>query len=359
MRTVEEVGVSRSFWRGKRVFLTGHTGFKGSWLALWLTEMGAEVHGYSLDPPTRPSLFDLASVGQRVSSSTIADVRDEAAIALALRASKPEVVFHLAAQPLVRRSYRDPVETFGTNVMGTVHVLNAVRTIDNVRAVVIVTSDKCYDNLGSDAAFRETDPMGGHDPYSCSKGCSELITTAFRRSFLSDQGVRVASARAGNVIGGGDWAEDRLVPDFFRAIDAGYEMLIRSPNSTRPWQHVLEPISGYLRLAECLCDGGEQFEGGWNFGPPPTDSRSVRWVIEFLCREVPGARWRLSTVPQPAEAHLLSLDSSKANQSLNWKPRWSVETALARTIEWHHAWRRGEPMLECCISQLHEYEADT
>ncbi|NBX37096.1 MAG: CDP-glucose 4,6-dehydratase [Planctomycetes bacterium] len=348
--------MTRSFWRGRRVFLTGHTGFKGGWLALWLSDMGAEVHGYALPPPTTPSLFEISDIGQRLSSSTMADIRDSSALASALRTSKAEVVFHLAAQPLVRQSYRDPIETFGTNVMGTVHLLDAVRSSEGVRCVVNVTTDKCYEHRDGDAPFCETDRMGGHDPYSSSKGCSELITDAYRRSFLAAQGVRVASARAGNVIGGGDWARDRLVPDFLRAIDAECEIVIRSPGATRPWQHVLEPISGYLQLAERLCEGGEPFDGAWNFGPPRTDSRSVRWIVEHLCREVPGARWRVSTDPQPHEAHFLSLDNTKAREQLKWTPRWSIETALARTLAWHRAWRSGDPMQPQCIAQIREYE---
>jgi len=350
------VGVTRSFWRGKRVFLTGHTGFKGGWLALWLADMGADVHGYARTPPTIPSLFEVAGIDKRLSSNTIGDVRDADTLASALHASNAEVVFHLAAQPLVRRSYHDPIETFGSNVMGTVHVLDAIRSAGGVRCVVNVTTDKCYENRGGVAPFVETDPMGGHDPYSSSKGCSELVTDAYRRSFLATQGVRVASARAGNVIGGGDWADDRLVPDFLRAIDAGREIVIRSPEATRPWQHVLEPLSGYLRLAECLCEGGERFDGAWNFGPPPTEARSVRWIVERLCREVSGARWSVTADPQPHEAQFLSLDNTKAREQLAWSPRWSIETALARTVSWHRAWRSGEPMQDLCLAQVREYE---
>ncbi len=349
--------MSAAFWRGRRVFLTGHTGFKGGWLALWLAEMGAEVHGYALPPPTGPSLFEVAHVERRLASSTIADVRDAAALTAAVRAARPEVVFHLAAQPLVRQSYRAPVETYATNVMGVVHLLEAVRAVDGVRAVVNVTTDKCYENDGRAQPYREGDPMGGHDPYSSSKGCAELVTAAWRRSFLEARGVRVATGRAGNVIGGGDWAGDRLVPDFLRAIDAGQELVIRSPEATRPWQHVLEPVSGYLRLAQRLCEDGQTFDGAWNFGPPLQDAKPVRWIVERLCKGVPGASWRVDAAPQPHEAHMLSLDNAKARERLGWKPRWSIEEALARTLEWHLAWRKGADMQAHCLAQLRAYEA--
>ena len=349
--------MNRAFWRGKRVLVTGHTGFKGGWLALWLTEMGAEVHGYALQPPTTPSLFEVARVGQRLASSAIADVRDAAVLAQAVRAARPEIVLHLAAQPLVRQSYREPVETFATNVMGSVHLLEAVRGIDGVRAVVNVTTDKCYDNDGRERPYVEGDPMGGHDPYSSSKGCAELVTAAYRRSFLAARGVRVATARAGNVIGGGDWAEDRLVPDFLRAIDAGQELVIRSPEATRPWQHVLEPVSGYLALAQRLCEGGEAFDGAWNFGPPLSDAKPVRWIVQRLCEGVPGARYSVSAAPQPHEAHFLSLDNTKARERLGWRPRWSIADALARTIDWHLAWKAGGDMRAKCLEQIRAHEA--
>jgi len=351
------VDVNPAFWRGKRVFLTGHTGFKGGWMALWLAEMGAQVHGYALQPPTTPSLFEVADVGGRMASSVIADVRDAAALAAAVRAARPEVVFHLAAQPLVRQSYCQPVETYATNVMGVVHLLEAVRAVDGVRAVVNVTTDKCYENDDRTQPYREGDPMGGHDPYSSSKGCAELVTAAWRRSFLEARGVRVATSRAGNVIGGGDWAQDRLVPDFLRAIDAGEELVIRSPESTRPWQHVLEPVSGYLQLAERLCEGGEAFDGAWNFGPPLSDAKPVRWIVQRLCDGVPGSRWSVSSTPQPHEAHMLSLDNARARERLGWRPRWSIEQALARTLEWHLAWRKGSRMQANCLAQLRAYEA--
>ncbi len=349
--------VNRGFWSGKRVLLTGHTGFKGGWLALWLSDMGADVHGYALHPPTSPSLFQAARVERHTSSSTIADVRDLAAVKAAVKAAKPEIVFHLAAQPLVRESYRSPVETYATNVMGTVHVLEALRNVDGIRVVVNVTTDKCYENDGRSNPYVERDSMGGYDPYASSKGCAELVTAAYRRSFLSERSVHVATARAGNVIGGGDWAPDRLVPDFLRSLDAGQELVIRSPDATRPWQHVLEPLAGYLMLAERLWASKADLDGAWNFGPALADAKPVRWIVERLCAGVPGASWRVDLAPQPHEAQALTLDSTKARDRLGWRPRWGIERALDRTIAWHRAWRAGTDMREVCLRQVAEYEA--
>lgn len=349
--------MNRSFWQDKRVFLTGHTGFKGSWLSLWLADLGAEVHGYALTPPTEPSLFNVARIGERLASSTIADLRDAEALARAMRAARPDVVFHLAAQPLVRYSYSAPVETYAVNVMGTVNLLEAVRQTPEVKAVVNVTTDKCYENREWLWPYRENEAMGGADPYSSSKACSELITSAYRASFLNAAGVQLASARAGNVIGGGDWASDRLIPDFLRALDAGRTLMIRSPQATRPWQHVLEPLAGYLLLAEKLADVGRDYAEGWNFGPEDNDARPVSWIVDHLCRRVEGAAWECDAAPQPHEANTLKLDSSKAKARLGWKPRWNLETALTRTLEWHGAWRRGEDMSATSLAQIHAYVA--
>lgn len=354
---LETVAVNRSFWLGKRVFVTGHTGFKGSWLSLWLADMGAEVHGYALAPPSEPSLFDVADVAACLASHTVADLRDAQALQAAMARARPEVVFHLAAQSLVRPSYTTPVETYAVNVMGTVNLLEAVRNTPGVAAVVNVTTDKCYENREWVWPYREDEALGGFDPYSSSKACSELVTAAYRRSFLEAAGVQLASARAGNVIGGGDWAADRLVPDFLRSIDAGRELVIRSPHAVRPWQHVLEPISGYLTLAERLVTDGRPFAEAWNFGPEDADARPVAWIVDYLCKRVAGASWRLDASPQPHEAHTLRLDSSKARARLDWKARWDLSTALNMTLDWHQGWRQGETMAAVTHAQIHAYEA--
>ena len=349
--------MSAAFWRGKRVFLTGHTGFKGGWLSLWLAELGAEVHGYALAPPTEPNFFSVAGLGQRLVASTLADIRDAATLERAMQAARPEVVLHLAAQPLVRHSYAEPVETFAVNVMGTVNLLEAVRKTPGVRAVVNVTTDKCYENREWVWPYRENEALGGHDPYSSSKACSELATAAWRRSFLDAAGVRVASARAGNVIGGGDWAADRLVPDFLRALDGGRPLVVRSPQATRPWQHVLEPLSGYLMLAERLCADGGDFAEAWNFGPDEADARPVQWIVDTLCARLPGAAWQRDAAPQPHEAHTLRLDSAKAHARLGWRPRWNLPRALAATLDWHQAWKAGADMADLSLRQIRAYEA--
>ena len=348
--------MNREFWRGKRVFVTGHTGFKGGWMALWLSDMGAEVHGLALEPPTQPNLFTVLKLGDRLMRSTIADIRDADSFRDAMQAARPDVVLHLAAQPLVRYSYKAPEETYAVNVMGTVNLLEAVRHTPSVKAVVNVTTDKCYENREWVWPYREIEPLGGIDPYSSSKACSELVTSAYRSSFLDGAGVQLASARAGNVIGGGDWAVDRLVPDFLRAVDAGQTLTIRSPKGIRPWQHVLEPLSGYLALAERLVLDGQGFAEAWNFGPDDSDARSVQWVIEELCSLVPDAGWRSDAKPQPHEANTLKLDSSKARARLGWRPCWDLHTALAATLEWHQTWRRGADMAAHSLAQIKRYE---
>jgi CDP-glucose 4,6-dehydratase len=356
--------IDGNFWHGKRVFVTGHTGFKGSWLSLWLHSLGAEVHGYALEPPTDPSLFDLAGVGELV-HSTIADVRDLGALQAAMAAARPEIVIHMAAQPLVRDSYRIPVETYAVNVMGTVNLLDAVRGCPTVRAVVNVTTDKCYENREWAWGYRENEPMGGYDPYSSSKGCSELVTAAYRSSFFNAQqcngstpqhGAAVASARAGNVIGGGDWAADRLIPDCIRAILAGAPVAIRNPHAIRPWQHVLEPLSGYLLLAQRLCEQGPRYASGWNFGPADDDARPVGWIVERLCTAWgDGASFQLDGGEHPHEAHYLKLDCSKARAELGWRPRWSLEKALDLIVDWTRAYRDGNGLREVCLRQIEEY----
>jgi CDP-glucose 4,6-dehydratase len=349
--------VRPAFWQGKRVLLTGHTGFKGSWLSLWLQSLGAQLRGVALAPPTTPSLFDEADVAANM-EHRIADIRDSGAVQLQLLEFQPEIVIHMAAQSLVRLSYRQPIETYATNVMGTVHVLEAARQAGCVRAIVNITTDKCYENVERTAGYREDEPMGGHDPYSSSKGCVELLSSAWRRSFLRDAGIAIATARAGNVIGGGDWASDRLVPDILRALASGQAVLIRNPDAVRPWQHVLEPLSGYLVLAERLFEQGQAYAEGWNFGPSDADARTVRWIVEHLCKAWGGdARWTLQGGQHPHEAGYLKLDISKAAQRLQWAPRWHLEAALSHIATWHRAWREGQDVRAVCMNQISEYNA--
>jgi CDP-glucose 4,6-dehydratase len=319
-----------------------------------LSSLGAKVHGFALAPPTSPSLFVEAGVESMLASHTIGDIRDRAALSNAMRLADPEVVLHLAAQPLVRYSYREPVETFDVNVMGTVNLLEVVRQHGSVRALVNVTTDKCYENREWLWPYRENEAMGGHDPYSASKGCAELVTAAYRVSFLAGSGISVATARAGNVIGGGDWAQDRLIPDFLRSIDQGAELVIRSPQATRPWQHVLEPLSGYLLLAERLYEKGGEFAEGWNFGPIQEDAKSVEWLLQELAKNFSGVEWRAEPSPLH-EAHYLSLDSSKACHRLGWRPRWRLSTALSQTAAWHKAWRNGDNMAALTQLQIKLY----
>ncbi len=355
-RSLEGLEVNREFWRNRRVFITGHTGFKGGWLSLWLQSMGAEVHGYALNPPTETNLFTVSEVEKGMASSVIADIRDLGMLRQAMQAAHPEIIFHLAAQPLVRHSYVEPIETYAVNVMGTVHMLEAVRATPGVKAVVNVTTDKCYENREWVWGYRENEAMGGFDPYSSSKACAELVTAAYRRSFLESAGVALASARAGNVIGGGDWAEDRLIPDFLRAVDSGEMLKIRSPGSTRPWQHVLEPLSGYLMLAEHLYAHGAEFAEGWNFGPGEDDAKPVGWIVERLAEMRKDVHWQCDESQQPHEANYLKLDSSKAKLRLHWLPRWHLHEALQKTLDWHQAWRRGEDMHAVTLEQIDQYQ---
>ncbi|WP_092945107.1 CDP-glucose 4,6-dehydratase [Roseateles sp. YR242] len=344
-----------AFWSGKRVLLTGHTGFKGSWLSLWLQSMGAQVRGVALAPPTQPSLFEVAGVAQGMEHHVV-DIRDFAAVQAQMTDFRPEIVIHMAAQPLVRLSYQQPIQTYATNVMGTVHVLEAARHVGTVKAIVNITTDKCYENREWVWGYREDEPMGGHDPYSNSKGCAELVSSAYRKSFLTDAGIAMATARAGNVIGGGDWAADRLLPDILRALEKRDPVLIRNPHAIRPWQHVLEPLSGYLLLAERLYTQGQADAEGWNFGPRDEDARPVQWIVEHLCeRWGDGARWTLQPGNHPHEAHFLKLDISKARQRLNWAPRWSLETALSRITDWHQSWLDGQDMRAFCLNQISLY----
>lgn len=347
--------VDPDFWPGRRVFITGHTGFKGSWLSLWLQSLGAEVQGFALSPPTSPSLFEVARVADGM-TSTIGDVRDREAMAKVMSAFCPEVVIHMAAQPMVGLSYEQPVETYATNVMGTVHVLEAARHVDSVRAIVNVTTDKCYENKEWVWGYREDEPMGGHDPYSNSKGCSELVTSAYRRSFFHRGETLLASGRAGNVIGGGDWADSRLVPDVLRSFEQGQSVLLRHPDSIRPWQHVLEPLSGYLTLAQRLHGGDMQSAEAWNFGPRESDARPVSWIVENMARcWGSDASWELDGAEHPHEANYLKLDISKAASRLGWKPRWGLAMAIEMIVEWHRAWLAGADMNAMCLTQIEQY----
>ena len=348
--------INPSFWKDKRVFVTGHTGFKGGWICLWLKHLGAEVIGYSLEPATVPSLFEVANVGEGM-QSIIGDIRDDAKLLKAILKSNPDLVIHMAAQPLVRYSYAQPAETYEVNVMGTVHLLEGVRATPSVKAVVNVTSDKCYENQERVRGYTENEAMGGIDPYSSSKGCAELVTSAYRQSFFEPAGIALASARAGNVIGGGDWAADRLIPDFFRAMDAGETLNIRSPKAVRPWQHVLEPLSGYLMLAEQLYSNGASFAEGWNFGPSDDDSRTVSWIVERMAEMRKDINWQCDEAPHLHEANLLILDSSKARRKLNWQPLWRLQTALQKTLEWHEAWRNAEDMRAVSLAQINDYQS--
>jgi CDP-glucose 4,6-dehydratase len=345
------VGIDGTFWHGRRVLVTGHTGFKGAWLTLWLGSLGAEVTGLSAGVPTEPSLYALARVGEDALSAQ-ADVRDAAAVGHAVAQGRPDVIFHLAAQPFVRRSYEQPAATWAGNVDGTINVLDAARRAE-VPVTVVVTSDKCYDNREQRRPFVESDPMGGHDPYSASKGAAELAVDAWRRSY----GIRVASARAGNVIGGGDWGEDRLIPDIRRAASAGRPIHIRRPEAIRPWQHVLEPLSGYLLLAEQLW-GDDDFAEGWNFGPDPADAQPVSHVLERITALWPeDLDWQVDPGPHPHEAGFLALDSTKAREQLGWAPRWDLDAALERIVEWHVAHRDGADLRALTLAQIAAHEA--
>jgi CDP-glucose 4,6-dehydratase len=347
--------VNPEFWKGKRVFLTGHTGFKGSWLAIWLNELGAQVTGYALPAPTKPSLFDVAEV-KKALTSIIGDIRSYEQLAEALRSSNPQIIFHLAAQALVSEGYSDPIGTYGTNVIGTVNLLEAARSLNDLDTIVVVTSDKCYENKESPHPYRESDRLGGYDPYSSSKACTELVTASYRQSFFgnSDQ-ARLATVRAGNVIGGGDWARKRLVPDILNALSQGQVAQLRNPNAIRPWQHVLEPLAGYLMLAERLCQD-EEIASSWNFGPDAEDCASVQTVADQLCRLwSKTARWQHKTTDVPHEAGLLRLDASLAWQVLKWRPRWRLDEALRHTVEWHRAWLEGSRMHDFCRQQINHY----
>ncbi|HEY0826630.1 MAG TPA: CDP-glucose 4,6-dehydratase [Bacilli bacterium] len=359
--------IHEKFWRGRKVFITGHTGFKGTWLCLWLKHLGAEVTGYGLLPPTEPSLYGLCGLEQIIQSTT-GDVRGGESVSRAMTAANPDIVIHMAAQSLVRQSYKDPVETYSTNVMGTVQVLEAVRKCPSVKAVISVTTDKCYENQEWIWGYRENDPLGGYDPYSSSKACSEMVTAAYRSSyFLPEEygvhGVAVATVRSGNVIGGGDWAKDRLIPDCLRSLMQEDSILIRNPDAVRPWQHVLEPLGGYLLLAERLVEEGAAYASAWNFGPEAADAKPVKWIVEHLCRKWgTGDQYVIeqSNDPQPHETHYLKLDCTKSKDQLSWRPRWGLTQALDKIIEWTQSYQASssdmQEMREVTLRQIREYE---
>ncbi|MEK5261938.1 CDP-glucose 4,6-dehydratase [Paenibacillus sp. FSL L8-0663] len=353
--------VNRNFWFGKRIFLTGHTGFKGGWLSLWLHSMGAHITGYSVDIPSTPSLFDLGNIGDvLVESITDGNVTDFEKLKQSMQKANPEIIIHMAAQPLVRRSYESPVDTYATNVMGTVNVMEAARSCPSVRVILNVTTDKCYENREWQWGYREIDALGGYDPYSSSKACSELVTSAYRSSFFQSSKIKVATARAGNVIGGGDWAEDRLIPDLIKSLRNEVQIQIRNPEAIRPWQHVLEPLSGYLLLCQNLYLEGNDFAQAWNFGPRDNDIRSVEWVVKQMLSKWPYEHPGYQVVNQDLkhEANMLKLDHSKALNELNWSPKWGLDKALDATVQWFIDYLRGRDVKELCEQQIAQYEAD-
>ncbi|MDB4598734.1 CDP-glucose 4,6-dehydratase [Candidatus Pseudothioglobus singularis] len=346
--------IDQKFWTGKRVFITGHTGFKGSWISLWLSLLGAKVKGYALTPSTSPSLFYESRI-EEIITSQIGDIRNQEALHESMVTFSPDILIHMAAQPLVRHSYDEPVETFEVNVMGTVNVLEVARSCDNLKVIINITTDKCYENDGRIQGYKEDDPMGGYDPYSSSKGCAELVTSAYRRSFLQKQGVGLASVRAGNVIGGGDWAKDRLIPDILRSFERKKAVIIRNPKAIRPWQHVLEPLSGYLLLAQKIYNNPEKYAESWNFGPNEKDVQSVGWILDEMILKWPNSSWMLDPSSNPHEADFLKLNISKAQSKLNWKPTWELSDSLERIISWHQSWLHGDDMYLVCLNEIKAY----
>ena len=351
--------ISDSFWKDKRVFITGHTGFKGSWLSLWLLKLGAIVKGYSLLPPTKPSLYEEVGLENRIVSQ-IGDIRNLESLKKSIEEFQPEVVFHLAAQAIVRDSYDDPIETYTSNIIGTVNVLESIRAIKTIKSVIIITSDKCYQNNDNGKSFSEDDPMGGFAPYSSSKGCAELVTNAYRNSFFTNSEKGLASVRAGNVIGGGDWSKDRLIPDILNALSNNTKVIIRNPDSIRPWQHVLEPLSGYLVLAEKLFEDHEKYSCGWNFGPEPEEIRSVKWILEKISMGYSKVDWSLDGNNNPHESKILRLNIEKVKKELCWKPIWTTEIAIEKIVNWHQCWfsNQGDTnyIFELCMSDISSYE---
>jgi CDP-glucose 4,6-dehydratase len=355
--SLENMEINFNFWKNKSVFITGHTGFKGGWLALWLSELGANVYGYSLKAPTDINFFKVINLKKKIKKSTIGDIRNLPGLQNSICNANPSIIFHMAAQSLVRQSYVDPLETFSTNLIGTINVFEAARKIKSVKAIVNITTDKCYENYETNKPYSEIDRLGGLDPYSSSKACSEIATSAYRSSFLNKSGIKIASARAGNVIGGGDWANDRLIPDFFRSIDNNKILNIRSPKAVRPWQHVLDPLSGYLMLAEKLVNEGDNFAEAWNFGPENTGTRTVSWILKRFSKKFKKAKFKINKQKNYHESKLLNLNISKAKSKLGWKPVWSIESAIDNTIEWYENYKRKENMLEFSIKQIKAYQS--
>jgi len=350
------MAISPNFWKNRNVFITGHTGFVGGWTSLWLSNLGANVFGYSLAPLTAPNFFSTIKLKKQLSQSTFANILNVKKLSKAMKASNPSIIIHMAAQPIVRDSYLKPIDTFMCNVIGTANVLEATRQIKTVKAIVNVTTDKCYEINRHEHSYNENSRLGGYDPYSSSKACSELITSSYRRSFLANLNVHLASVRAGNIIGGGDWAKDRLIPDFFKALNKKKTLIVRSPNSIRPWQHVLEPISGYLMLAEKLVKSGNKYAEAWNFGPKENDTMKVSQIVKYLCKNIKGSSYKTQNITQPHEAKVLKLNSLKAKTKLKWTNNWDLKMALDKTIEWYQAWANQQNMRDISISQIKSYE---
>jgi CDP-glucose 4,6-dehydratase len=353
---VESMGIDKDFWKDKVIFITGHTGFKGGWLSIWLKKLGADVHGYSLAPPTLPSLYKEAKIEEYIDSSIIGNICEYDNLYSEIQKVNPQIVIHMAAQPLVRESYVSPINTYATNVMGTVNILEAVRNTPSVKAMVNITTDKCYKNKDWVWPYRENDELGGHDPYSSSKACAELVASSYSDSFFLGGGVYSASVRAGNVIGGGDWANDRLIPDAIRALYSDKELSIRSPVAIRPWQHVLEPLQGYILLAERLYNDKDMFVGAWNFGPSDSSNKSVEWIVNYISMRYPEFRLNIDTGQQLHEANILKLDSSKSKNTLKWHSKLNLSLALDWTLDWYDANNKDENMLDFCLEQIDKYE---
>jgi CDP-glucose 4,6-dehydratase len=351
-----EMNLDHSFWKGKKVFLTGHTGFKGAWMCILLHNLGAEVTGFALVPPTTPNLFEISKLEGKVKSIT-GDVRSIKELKQSLNNTFPDIVIHMAAQALVRSSYIDPIETYTTNVIGTLNVLEAVRECPSVKAIINVTTDKCYENKGHQVGYKEDDPLGGYDPYSSSKACSEIVSASYRQSFYhSDDKAMIATARAGNVIGGGDWSLDRIIPDFMRSFEKKEPLLIRNPNATRPWQHVIEPLHGYLKLAELLCKKGSEFAEAWNFGPDENGVLTVEDIVQHLSASFDQASYQIDKSDTYHEAIFLQLNCTKANKKLGWAPKLSAEAALDKTIEWWKGYYDNTNIYQLCVNQIEAYQ---